>query len=133
MLFLIKLQQNLSLFWQNLFFHIWTLEATLIEYLQYLINLYFRYPSYGRKYWTNWFKKTASKLLRKKLLPYFSFVLRWLLDCFNISTQRCWIFVALAVFYLYASAQRKKEFSPFLKTVTGKNWHWAKEEKRTKS
>ena len=29
MSFLIKLQQNLSLFWQNVFFHIWTLQVTL--------------------------------------------------------------------------------------------------------
>ena len=30
MSFLIKLQQNLWLFWQNVFFYIWTLQATLI-------------------------------------------------------------------------------------------------------
>ena len=31
MSFVIKQQPNLSLFWQNVFFHIWTLQVTIIK------------------------------------------------------------------------------------------------------
>ena len=40
MSFLIKLQQNLSLFWQNVFFHICTLQATLKNCWPLLKRLY---------------------------------------------------------------------------------------------